>query len=405
MKRSFLGLSLVVGCSLQLMSIPVVAQPMINLVQNGSFEVGYENTTQTNGGWPNNHGFWAPIGYFGATDTIPVWTVGGGGVDWSDADSSVPNSMVAADGDRSVDLNSCCGNAPGVISQTIPTAPGASYTLSFSYSGHPYSPCYFGPKSLRASAGSASTVVSADPLAEGYLDTTNLWHAATVSFTASGWATVVSFESLENDGTCAGPLVDGVRVTADNLVQNGSFEAGYEATTQTNGGWPNNHGLWAPIGYFGATDTIPVWTAGGGGVDWHDADPSVPNSMAAADRVRLVDLNSCCGNAPGAISQTIPTTPGVWYTLSFSYSGHPYSPCYFGPKALRASAGSASTVVSADPYAEGYLDGTNLWHAAAVGFTASSSSTVISFESLEDDGTCAGPLVDDVWVTAHPAAL
>jgi len=32
-----------------------------------------------------------------------------------------------------------------------------------------------------------------------------------------------------------------------------------------------------------------------------------------------------------------------------------------------------------------------------VSFTASSSSTVISFESLEDDGTCAGLLVDHVW--------
>ena len=403
MKSSSIGLSLLVGVSLQLTAIPAAAQTT-NLVQNGSFEVGYETTTQTNGGWPHNHGLWAPVGYFGATDTIPLWTAGGGGVDWSDADAGIPNSMVAAAGARMVDLNSCCGNAPGVISQTIPTAPGAPYTLRFSYSGHPYSPCYFGPKSLRASAGGASTVVAADPLAEGYLDGTNLWHAAAVSFTASGWATVISFESLENNGTCAGPLVDDVRVTADNLVQNGSFEQGYEATTQTNGGWPHNHGFWAPIGYLGATDTLPDWTAGGGGVDWHDADPGVPTSGAAADGARMVDLNSCCGNAPGTISRTIATTPGVSYALSFSYSGHSYSGCYFGPKSLRASAGSTSTVVSADPLAEGYLDGVNIWHTATVGFTASGSSTVISFESLEDDGTCAGPLVDNVWVTAHPTA-
>jgi hypothetical protein len=151
-----------------------------------------------------------------------------------------------------------------------------------------------------------------------------------------------------------------------------------------------------------ATDTIPGWTVSGGGVDWQDSDVSVPNSMIAADSERMVDLNSCCGNPPGVISQTIATTPGVSYTLSFSYSGHPYSPCYFGPKTLRASAGSASTVVSADPLAEGYLDGTNLWHAASVSFTASSSSTVISFESLENDGTCAGPLVDNVWVLPQP---
>lgn len=211
MKGSSIGLSLVVGLSLELMSISAVAQTP-NIVQNGSFETGYEGTTQTNGGWPSNHGFWAPIGYFGATDTIPDWTVSGGGVDWHDADVSIPNSMIAADSDRLVDLNSCCYNAPGMISQTIATTPGLSYIMSFSYSGHPYSPCYFGPKPLRATAGSTSTVVSADPLAEGYLDNTNIWHAASVSFTASSSSTVISFESLEDDGTCAGPLVDNVWV-------------------------------------------------------------------------------------------------------------------------------------------------------------------------------------------------
>ena len=386
MKRSSVGLFLSVGLSLGLVPISAVAQAAnSNLVQNGSFETGYEATTQIDGGWPRNHGFWAPIGYAGATDTIPAWTVSGGGVDWHDAISSVPNSMAAADGDRLVDLNSAHGSAPGTISQTIATAPGASYTLSFSYSGHPYSGCYFGPKPLRASAGSASTLVAADPLAEGYLDGTNVWHAATVSFTAASWATVISFASLEDDGTCAGPLVDNVSVVANNLVQNESFEAGYEATTQVNGGWPGNHGFWAPIGYAEATDTIPVWTVSGGGVDWHDADASVPSSMVAADGDRMVDLNSGPGSAPGVISQTIATTPGVSYTLSFSYSGHPYRECYFGPKPMRASAGSASTVVSADPLAEGYLGGTNIWHAATVSFTASSSSTVISFTSLEDD--------------------
>jgi hypothetical protein len=215
MKRSIIGLSLLVGLSLELVSISAGAQATNNnLVQNGSFEEGYEDTTQINGGWPDNHGFWAPIGYAGATDTIPDWTVSGGGVDWHDSDLSVPNSMIAADSDRLVDLNSCCGNAPGVISQTIATTPGVSYTMRFFYSGHPFSDCYFGPKLMRASAGSASTVVSADPLAEGYLNSANIWHAASVSFTASSSSTVISFESLENDGTCAGPLVDNVWVMA-----------------------------------------------------------------------------------------------------------------------------------------------------------------------------------------------
>src|SRR5262245_62532760 len=132
MKRNIVGLSLFVGLSLRLVSIPAVAQATNNnLVQNGSFEQGYEATTQINGGWPSNHGFWAPIGYNGATDTIPAWTVSGGGVDWHDSNASV-SSMIAADGARLVDLNSGWGSTPGVISQTIATTPGVSSNLSFS---------------------------------------------------------------------------------------------------------------------------------------------------------------------------------------------------------------------------------------------------------------------------------
>lgn len=51
MKGSIIGFSLVVGLSLELMSLSAVAQAT-NLVQNGSLETGYEATTQTNGGWP-----------------------------------------------------------------------------------------------------------------------------------------------------------------------------------------------------------------------------------------------------------------------------------------------------------------------------------------------------------------
>ncbi|AGP40476.1 hypothetical protein BE04_44280 [Sorangium cellulosum] len=128
-----------------------------NLVLNGSFELRYEHTTGINGGWPGNAGLWAPIGYFGAIDMIPGWTVSGGGGDWHDS-SLGPRAgePTADDGFRTVDLNSAVGQGAGAISQRIATTPGASYVLTFSYSGHPYGGCYFGPKPMRASAGNAS---------------------------------------------------------------------------------------------------------------------------------------------------------------------------------------------------------------------------------------------------------
>lgn len=187
-----------------------------------------------------------------------------------------------------------------------------------------------------------------------------------------------------------------------NLVVNESFELGYEETTAINGGWPGNANLWAPVGYLGATDSIPGWTVSGDGVDWHDSSfgPHA-GEPTAGDGFRAVDLNSVLGLGAGAISQTIATMPRAPYVMTFSYSAHPYAGCYFGPKPMQARADSAFVVVTPDPGSEGYLDGINIWHRATLPFTATSSSTTISFASLLG-GTCAGPLVDDVVVEAVP---
>ena len=76
--------------------------------------------------------------------------------------------------------------------------------------------------------------VTADPLTEGYLDTTNIWHAVSVSFTALSSSTVISFGSLETDGTCAGPLVDNGSVLPLLPPSAGQFVLDQ---SQTVGGW------------------------------------------------------------------------------------------------------------------------------------------------------------------------
>lgn len=186
-----------------------------NLIVNGSFEAGYQQTTGVNGGWPNNANYWAPIGYLGSPDAIPGWSFSGGGVDWHD--SSLGGSPVAGSGSRAVDLNSYGPQTAGAIAQTIATTPGAPYVLKFIYSAHPFGGCTTGQKPMQASAGSASLVVTPDPVAEGYVDGTNVWHSASLNFTATGSTTTISFESLV-DYTCAGPMVDGVVVEALPLI-------------------------------------------------------------------------------------------------------------------------------------------------------------------------------------------
>ncbi|KYF83867.1 hypothetical protein BE20_00030 [Sorangium cellulosum] len=195
---------------------------------------------------------------------------------------------------------------------------------------------------------------------------------------------------------------EGALASVANLITNGSFELQYELTAGIYGAWPANADLWAPIGYYGATNSLPGWTVGGDGVDWHDSSSGPRGGEpSAVDGARTVDLNSAVGLNAGTISQTIASTPGAKYVMTFFYSAHPYGGCYPGPRPMLASAGSASLVVTPDPVSEGYSGGINVWHSASLPFTATSTSTTISFASLVGN-TCAGPLVDKVVVEALP---
>ena len=71
------------------------------------------------------------IDLLSSSTAIQGWTVGGAGtnagVDWINTYWAAPN------GSLSIDLN---GLAPGSISQTFTTVPGATYDVSFSYAGN-----------------------------------------------------------------------------------------------------------------------------------------------------------------------------------------------------------------------------------------------------------------------------
>ena len=88
---------------------------------------------------------------------------------------------------------------------------------------------------------------------------------------------------------------------AQNLLSNGSFEnpalsSATQFTTILAGG------------------TIGAWTVGAGGVDL------IRNYWTPYTGSQSIDLN---GNSPGSISQTIATTAGQKYTLTFALAGNP----------------------------------------------------------------------------------
>ena len=94
-----------------LLATPAAA---VNLIANGGFEAD-----------PNPGAFTNRIA--GET-TLTGWTIESGSID------HIGTYWNAASGTRSIDLN---GGSPGVISQTIATIIGRSYTFSFNFSGNP----------------------------------------------------------------------------------------------------------------------------------------------------------------------------------------------------------------------------------------------------------------------------
>ena len=176
----------------------------INLVTNGSFEIG------------------APSGgcQAGAT-SLSGWTVTAGNID---IDSATPgcSGITPADGTYFVDLTGSWSNDVGAIAQDITTAIGTQYNLSFYFTGNPQwqvgAGCASGyandgaTKAMRVTAGAVTQTFSVDTT--GASCVSPQWTLENVLFTATSTTTTLLFQSL-NGATAAsvyGPLLDGVSV-------------------------------------------------------------------------------------------------------------------------------------------------------------------------------------------------
>lgn len=154
-------------------ALALSANAQANLITNGSFESGTflppSNATMT----------LSP----GAT-SITGWTVINDSIAWIGIGD--PWGLDAYSGDRFLDLSDYSAGLPfGGISQTIATAPGAQYTLSF-YLG---SSTYWGrPSALTASAGTTATTFTSPPTG-----TNNDWEFHSLTFTALAPTTTIAF--------------------------------------------------------------------------------------------------------------------------------------------------------------------------------------------------------------------
>ena len=151
----------------------------------------------------------------------------------------------------------------------------------------------------------------------------------------------------------------------------------------------------------GATSSsLPGWTASN--VDYWQFG-NLPEHYC-------IDLNSC---SAGYISQTIQTVPGQQYTLQFNYSGNNYtrSDNTVFNKTFKLSINNSNFIdknysFNIQPFMQYYtsLVGPSYekmgWQHDSVTFTASSTSSLIKFESTCVNCGCFGPTIDNVCISS-----
>jgi choice-of-anchor C domain-containing protein len=159
-------------------------------------------------------------------------------------------------------------------------------------------------------------------------------------------------------------------------VSNGSFETGT---------FTANPFDTLPAGSTALTD----WTIDSGSIDW------IGSYWQAADGSRSIDLN---GNETGAISQTLTTTIGNTYVVTFSLSGNPDGPPTAKTLTVGAT-GAPSAIYTFDTALAGNTLADMKWAGQTYSFLATSSSTVLSFTSTTVGPW--GPALDNVNVTEN----
>ena len=157
-------------------------------------------------------------------------------------------------------------------------------------------------------------------------------------------------------------------------VSNGSFESG---TFTTN-----------PFDTLtvGATD-LTGWTVDSGSIDW------IGSYWRAAEGLRSIDLN---GFDSGTISQTLATTIGNTYIVTFDLSGNPVGDPTLKTLTFGASGAATNTYTFDTAVAANTLDAMK-WAEHTYSFLATSSSSVLTFTSTI--AGAYGPALDNVIVT------
>jgi choice-of-anchor C domain-containing protein len=161
---------------------------------------------------------------------------------------------------------------------------------------------------------------------------------------------------------------------AYSQIQNGSFESGTNPGSYLTVTSPNN-------------TTITGWNVVSADIDY------IGSYWQAANGTRSIDLSGSVGSA-GAIQQTFTTTAGATYYITFSLAGNPDGPQGIKTVQVSASPCSGCLPLNYNFDTTGHSTTNMGWVDQTYIFTATSTSTTITFTSLTNSGY--GPAIDNV---------
>ena len=334
-----------------------------NLILNGDFEQGDPGSS-------------------GGGGTATYWTQSQ--IDVHSLSYSFPNQPLK----RWIDLNEL---SPGYIQQNINTVIGETYTVFFKLAANNFSRTVL--RTCRLSVIGSSTSYqdyTFDPSSTTYGTYEGMgWIGETCVFVADSTSTTIKFESTCGNCGAFGPAIDCVEVCqtnavavcpsncANNLISDGNFE-NFTMTLFASG-------------------TFGAWTVQN--VDIQDLTPGghLVNPLDPDNKNLWIDLNSCPNS--GWIQQTINTTLGSSYILSFNLGVNPY--IAGDSRTMEVVISDESHILrqqfSVSSVGATFLYSNMNWERKTIVFLATSSQTTIRLASTMSS-TCSGPAIDCVEV-------
>ena len=185
--------------------------------------------------------------------------------------------------------------------------------------------------------------------------------------------------SIRRTALCA--LLCAAGAAHANLLTNGSFEDGTFSP-------PSNDTVSLSAG----STTMTGWTVVVDSLSW--IGPANPFRLVAQDGVKFLDLTDYRDSLPySGVTQTVGTTPGATYALSFYLGG---SDEYGRPVAITASAGSTTQLFT------GTVTGVSTWQPFTLSFVATGATTAITLAGTVGQQNIGLDNVDLIQTAAVP---